>query len=93
MSARQGGPTRRPRADGERNRARLIAAAKAAFAERGAAASLAGIASEANVSIASLSKEIYDLTITINGFSKAYSMTGWRLGYLGAPESIAKEDL
>jgi AcrR family transcriptional regulator len=46
--------TRRPRADGERNRARLIAAAKAAFAERGAAASLEGIASEANVSIASL---------------------------------------
>jgi AcrR family transcriptional regulator len=45
---------RRPRADGERNRARLIAAAKAAFAERGAAASLEGIASEANVSIASL---------------------------------------
>jgi aspartate aminotransferase len=32
----------------------------------------------------------YDLTITINGFSKAYSMTGWRLGYLGAPEAIAK---
>jgi aspartate aminotransferase len=31
-----------------------------------------------------------DLTITINGFSKAYSMTGWRLGYLGAPEAIAK---
>ncbi|WP_044560464.1 TetR/AcrR family transcriptional regulator [Azospirillum sp. B4] len=46
--------TRRPRADGERNRARLIAAAKAAFAERGATASLEGIASEANVSIASL---------------------------------------
>ncbi|KAB2646472.1 MAG: pyridoxal phosphate-dependent aminotransferase [Verrucomicrobia bacterium] len=31
-----------------------------------------------------------DITITINGFSKAYSMTGWRLGYLGAPEAIAK---
>ncbi len=43
-----------------------------------------------HVSIASLSPEIYDLTITINGFSKAYAMTGWRLGYLGAPESIAK---
>ncbi|MGC3991209.1 MAG: pyridoxal phosphate-dependent aminotransferase [Chthoniobacteraceae bacterium] len=43
-----------------------------------------------HVSIASLSKEVYDLTITINGFSKAYSMTGWRLGYLAAPESIAK---
>jgi aspartate aminotransferase len=43
-----------------------------------------------HVSVASLSKEVYDLTITINGFSKAYSMTGWRLGYLGAPEAIAK---
>jgi aspartate aminotransferase len=43
-----------------------------------------------HVSIASLSKEAYDLTITINGFSKAYAMTGWRLGYLGAPEQIAR---
>ena len=43
-----------------------------------------------HVSIASLSKTAYDLTITINGFSKAYAMTGWRLGYLGAPEAIAK---
>jgi aspartate aminotransferase len=43
-----------------------------------------------HVSVASLSKEAYDLTITINGFSKAYAMTGWRLGYLGAPEQIAK---
>ncbi|MEX1110997.1 MAG: pyridoxal phosphate-dependent aminotransferase [Chthoniobacterales bacterium] len=43
-----------------------------------------------HVSVASLSKEAYDLTITINGFSKAYAMTGWRLGYLGAPEEIAK---
>ena len=29
-----------------------------------------------------------DRTVTINGFSKAYSMTGWRLGYLAAPESL-----
>lgn len=43
-----------------------------------------------HVSIASLSKELYDLTITVNGFSKSYAMTGWRLGYLGAPEHIAK---
>ena len=43
-----------------------------------------------HVSIASLSKEAYDLTLTINGFSKAYAMTGWRLGYLAAPESVAK---
>ena len=43
-----------------------------------------------HVSIASLSKQAYDLTITVNGFSKAYAMTGWRLGYMGAPEAIAK---
>ncbi len=43
-----------------------------------------------HVSIASLSPEAHDLTITVNGFSKAYAMTGWRLGYLGAPEPIAK---
>ena len=43
-----------------------------------------------HVSIASLSPEAYNLTLTINGFSKAYSMTGWRLGYLAAPEPVAK---
>ncbi len=43
-----------------------------------------------HVSIASLSPTAYNLTITINGFSKAYSMTGWRLGYLAAPEPVAK---
>ena len=42
-----------------------------------------------HVSLASLSPEIYDLTITVNGFSKAYAMTGWRLGYVAAPEPIA----
>lgn len=42
-----------------------------------------------HVSIASLSKELYDLTITVGGFSKAYSMTGWRLGWIAAPEPIA----
>jgi AcrR family transcriptional regulator len=47
-------PTRRPRADGERNRARLIAAAKRACAEKGAAVSLEHIAREADVSIATL---------------------------------------
>jgi aspartate aminotransferase len=41
------------------------------------------------VSLASISKNIYDLTITVNGFSKAYAMTGWRLGYVAAPEPIA----
>jgi aspartate aminotransferase len=39
-------------------------------------------------SIASLDKKIYDLTITVNGLSKAYSMTGWRIGYFGASEEI-----
>jgi aspartate aminotransferase len=43
-----------------------------------------------HVSIGSLSKEAYDLTITVNGFSKSYAMTGWRLGYLAAPEDVAK---
>ena len=43
-----------------------------------------------HLSIASLSKEAYDLTITVNGFSKSYAMTGWRLGYSAAPDAIAK---
>jgi aspartate aminotransferase len=42
-----------------------------------------------HVSIASLGEEIYNLTVTINGVSKAYSMTGWRIGYLAASEEIA----
>jgi aspartate aminotransferase len=42
-----------------------------------------------HVSIASLSEELYNLTITVNGFSKAYSMTGWRLGYTAAPKALA----
>lgn len=45
---------------------------------------------EKHISIASLSQEIYDLTITVNGFSKGYAMTGWRLGYTAAPKHIAK---
>jgi aspartate aminotransferase len=43
-----------------------------------------------HISIASLSKEINDLTITVNGLSKAYAMTGWRLGYLTAPAWLIK---
>lgn len=39
-------------------------------------------------SLASIS-EIFDRTITINGVSKAFSMTGWRIGFLGAPKWIA----
>ena len=42
-----------------------------------------------HTSIASLSKDLYNLTITINGFSKAYSMTGWRVGYAAAPPALA----
>lgn len=34
--------------------------------------------------------DMYENTITINGLSKAFAMTGWRIGYLGAPEWIAK---
>jgi aspartate aminotransferase len=42
-----------------------------------------------HVSIAGFKDDIYNLTITINGLSKSHSMTGWRLGYLGAPLDIA----
>src|SRR5436309_2217372 len=43
-----------------------------------------------HVSIGSLSKYAHDLTITVNGVRKSYAMTGWRLGYLAAPEAVAK---
>ncbi len=42
-----------------------------------------------HVSIAS-TDGMYDRTITVNGVSKAFAMTGWRIGYIGAPEWIAK---
>jgi len=35
-------------------------------------------------------KNMYDRTITVNGVSKSFAMTGWRIGYIGAPEWIAK---
>ncbi|MDB4178489.1 pyridoxal phosphate-dependent aminotransferase [Flavobacteriaceae bacterium] len=35
-------------------------------------------------------EDMYDRTITINGVSKAFAMTGWRIGFLGAPEAIAR---
>ena len=41
-------------------------------------------------SIAKCSEKMQDLTITINGVSKTYAMTGWRVGYLAAPKDIAK---
>ena len=43
-----------------------------------------------HVSIATLSDAIRELTITVNGFSKCYSMTGWRLGYTAAPKALAE---
>jgi aspartate aminotransferase len=42
------------------------------------------------VSVARFSQRHYEHTILVHGFAKAYSMTGWRLGYLAAPEPIAK---
>ena len=41
-----------------------------------------------HVSIGSLNSDIFQRTITSNGFAKAYAMTGWRLGYLAASEEI-----
>jgi len=34
--------------------------------------------------------DMYDRTVTVNGVSKAYAMTGWRIGYIGGPEYIAR---
>lgn len=45
---------------------------------------------EKHVSIASLSEDAYNRTVVINGMSKAYSMTGWRIGYAAGPEDIIK---
>jgi len=45
---------------------------------------------EKHVSIGSLGEEIFKRTIISNGFAKAYSMTGWRLGYLAGPLPIVK---
>ncbi len=42
------------------------------------------------VSPASFSKDIRDITFTVNAFSKSYSMTGWRVGYVACPEKYAK---
>ena len=41
-----------------------------------------------HISIASLGKEIFDRTIVVNGFSKAYAMTGWRFGYAAASKEV-----
>ena len=42
-----------------------------------------------NFSFAAI-ENMYDRTITVNGVAKAFAMTGWRIGYIGAPEWIAK---
>lgn len=42
------------------------------------------------VSFASLSQDAYERTLTINGFSKTFSMTGWRLGYTAGPVDVIK---
>ncbi len=43
-----------------------------------------------HISIASVNKKIYELTFVINGVSKSYAMTGWRIGYLAGREDIIK---
>ncbi|MBQ2898103.1 MAG: pyridoxal phosphate-dependent aminotransferase [Clostridia bacterium] len=43
-----------------------------------------------HISIASFNDKIKDLTITINGVSKSYAMTGWRIGYAAANDEVAK---
>jgi len=40
--------------------------------------------------IAQVEPRLYERTLTMNGVSKAYSMTGWRIGYCGAPEPLIK---
>lgn len=43
-----------------------------------------------HISIASMGEKIYNLTVTVNGLSKSHSMTGWRIGYLGAPPDVSE---
>lgn len=45
---------------------------------------------EEHISIASISNDSFERTIVVNGFSKAFAMTGWRLGYSAANEEISK---
>jgi aspartate aminotransferase len=45
-------------------------------------------ADEPFVSFASVCPELYDRTVTTNGVSKAYAMTGWRIGYCGGPAEL-----
>lgn len=43
-----------------------------------------------HISIASLSKDLKERTLVVNGMSKAYSMTGWRIGYVAGPSECIK---
>jgi len=45
-------------------------------------------ASEPFTSLLSVVPALYERTVTINGCSKAYAMTGWRLGYCGGPREL-----
>ena len=45
---------------------------------------------EEHVSIASLSRQVWERTVTVGGVSKTYAMTGWRIGYAAAPREIAE---
>jgi aspartate aminotransferase len=44
-----------------------------------------------HISIASLGEDIKERTIVVNGFSKAYAMTGWRIGYAAGPKEIIQQ--
>tara|TARA_B100001250_G_scaffold412953_1_gene445564 strand:+ start:1102 stop:2283 length:1182 start_codon:yes stop_codon:yes gene_type:complete len=47
--------------------------------------------SEKFANIINVCEKLYERTIVVNGVSKAYSMTGWRIGYAGGPEKIIKQ--
>ena len=49
--------------------------------------------SEPFCSLLTVAPELYDRTVTINGVSKAYAMTGWRIGYCGGPKEIVNADV
>lgn len=43
------------------------------------------------VTVAQVEPALFDRTLTVNGVSKAYCMTGWRIGYAGGPEALIKQ--
>ncbi|MBQ3411485.1 MAG: aminotransferase class I/II-fold pyridoxal phosphate-dependent enzyme [Oscillospiraceae bacterium] len=47
--------------------------------------------SEKHVSPASISRDMWERTVTVNGFSKSFAMTGWRLGYVCAPAPLTEQ--